>query len=68
MHTLEQAEAQRITFDELRHTFGMRMAASGVPLRTIQHWMGRADSKATQVYAHYQPADAEADVLDGAFG
>jgi site-specific recombinase XerD len=43
------------------------MAASGVPLRTIQHWMGHADAKTTQVYAHYQPSDAEADVIDGAF-
>lgn len=40
------------------------MAASDVPLRTIQHWMGHADSKATQIYAHYQPSDAEADTVD----
>lgn len=63
----EQADVRRITFHELRHTFGTRMAASGVPLRTIQHWMGHADSKTTQVYAHYQPSDAEAEVVDSAF-
>jgi len=37
------------------------MAAAGVPLRTIQHWMGHADAKTTQVYAQYQPAEAEAE-------
>jgi site-specific recombinase XerD len=43
------------------------MAASGVPLRTIQHWMGHADAKTTQVYAQYQPSDAETEVVDLAF-
>ncbi len=65
---LERAQVRRITFHELRHTFGTRMAASGVPLRTLQHWMGHADSKTTQIYAHYQPSDAEADTVDAAFG
>jgi integrase len=64
----ERAEVRQITFHELRHTFGTRMAASGVPLRTIQHWMGHADAKTTQVYAHYQPSEAEAEVVDAAFG
>ncbi len=64
---LAHAEARPITFHELRHTFGTRMAANGVPLRTIQHWMGHADSKTTQIYAHYQPSDAEATVIDAAF-
>ena len=63
----ERAEVRPITFHELRHTFGTRMAASGVPLRTIQHWMGHADAKTTQVYAHYQPSDAEAETVDAAF-
>jgi integrase len=65
---IERAKARPITFHELRHTFGTRMAASGVPLRTLQHWMGHADSKTTQIYAHYQPSDAEAGVVDAAFG
>jgi integrase len=62
-----RAEVRAITFHELRHTFGTRMAAAGVPLRTIQHWMGHADAKTTQVYAHYQPSEAEAGVVDTAF-
>jgi integrase len=27
-------------FHDLRHTFGTRMAAAGVPPRTLQEWMG----------------------------
>ena len=50
-----RADVHPVTFHELRHTFGARMAAAGTPLRTLQHWMGHADSKTTQVYAHYQP-------------
>lgn len=64
---LERADVHRITFHELRHTFGTRMAAAGTPLRTLQHWMGHADSKTTQVYAHYQPSAGEADAVDRAF-
>jgi integrase len=64
---IKLAKVREITFHELRHTFGTRMAAAGVPLRTIQHWMGHADSKTTQVYAHYQPSEHEADTVDQAF-
>jgi len=65
---LDRAGVHRITFHELRHTFGTRMAAAGTPMRTLQHWMGHADSKTTQIYAHYQPSDQEADAVDRAFG
>ena len=64
---LDRAEVHRITFHELRHTFGTRMAAAGTPMRTLQYWMGHADSKTTQIYAHYQPSDQEADAVDRAF-
>jgi integrase len=65
----ERAEVRAITFHELRHTFGTRMAGAGVPLRTLQHWMGHVDSKTTQVYAHahYQPSSAKAETVDAAF-
>lgn len=65
---IKRAEVHRVTFHELRHTFGTRMAAAGVPIRTIQQWMGHADMKTTQIYAHYQPTDDEADRVDNAFG
>ena len=64
---LDRADVHRITFHELRHTFGTRMAAAGTPMRTLQHWMGHADSKTTQIYAHYQPSEQEADAVDRAF-
>ena len=31
------------------------MAAAGVPMRTLQEWMGHADIKTTLIYAHYAP-------------
>ena len=32
-------------FHDLRHTFGTAMAAAGVPMRTLQEWMGHSDSQ-----------------------
>ena len=52
---LETAGLHRITFHELRHTFGTQMAAAGAPLRAIQEWMGHADASTTEIYAHYAP-------------
>jgi integrase len=52
---LERAGLHRITFLELRHTFGTQMAAAGAPLRMIQEWMGHADQRTTQIYSHYAP-------------
>jgi hypothetical protein len=31
------------------------MAAVGVPMRTVQEWMGHADFKTTLIYADYSP-------------
>jgi integrase len=56
-------------FHDLRHTFGTRMAAAGVPMRTLQEWMGHRDIATTQRYADYAPAPAhEAALIAGAFG
>jgi integrase len=57
-----------VRFHDLRHTFGTRMAAAGVPLRTLQEWMGHRDIKTTQIYADYQPSESETHVVDRAFG
>lgn len=65
---IDRADLSKVTFHELRHTFGTRMAAAGVPIRTIQQWMGHADMKTTQIYAHYQPTDNEAETISRAFG
>lgn len=61
------AGVPQITFHELRHTFGTRMAAAGVPLRTLMEWMGHAEMKTTMIYAHYAPIEREADLVDAAF-
>jgi integrase len=64
---LADAGVHEITWHELRHTFGTRMAARGVPLRTIQEWMGHRDIKTTQIYAHYAPSEHEVDWVNDAF-
>jgi integrase len=56
-----------IRFHDLRHTFATQLAASGVPLRTIQEFLGHADLKTTQVYAHYARSEAELEQVNAAF-
>jgi integrase len=56
-----------ITFHSLRHTFGTAMAAAGVPMRTIQEWMGHRDFKTTLIYADYSPSTHEAEWAEAAF-
>lgn len=55
-----------LRFHDLRHTFGTRMAAAGVPFRTLQEWMGHRDFKTTLGYADYQPNEHESDLVDEA--
>jgi integrase len=55
------------TFHDLRHTFGTRMAAAGVPMRTLQEWMGHRDISTTQIYADYAPNPQEAQLAEAAF-
>lgn len=65
---VRRADVRKVTFHELRHTFGTRMAAASVPIPTIQQWMGHADMKTTQIYAHYSATSDEAETIDDAFG
>jgi integrase len=58
---------QTHTFHDLRHTFGTHCAAAGVPMRTLQEWMGHKDIKTTQIYADYSPSNREADMIAAAF-
>ena len=60
-HALDAAGVRKVRFHDLRHTFGTRMAGAGVPLRTLQEWMGHRDYKTTLVYADYHPNDREAE-------
>jgi integrase len=58
-----------ITFHSFRHTFATRCAAAGVPLRTLQEWLGHRAYKTGLIYADYQPDDRrEAALVKGACG
>ena len=54
-------------FHDLRHTFGTRVAAAGVPMRTLQEWMGHRDFKTTLIYADYAPSAHERALIEAAF-
>lgn len=55
-----------IRFHDLRHTFGSSCAAAGIPLSTLQQWMGHADIATTMIYVHHAPAHDDADRLSRA--
>jgi integrase len=61
------AGVRQVRFHDLRHTFATRLAASGQPLRTIQEFLGHADAKTTQIYAHYAPSEQELAMVNAAF-
>lgn len=63
----EGDELPRLTFHGLRHCFGSRCAAAGVPLASIQAWMGHADITTTMVYVHFMPHADDAARLTRAF-
>ncbi len=65
--SLRRAGVRDVRFHDLRHTFGTRCAAAGVPLRTIQEWMGHRDFKTTLIYADYAPSEREAEMIEQAF-
>ena len=64
---LRAAGVRAVRFNDLRHTFGTLMAAAGVPLRTLQEWMGHRDFKTTLIYADYAPSAHEGEMVERAF-
>ena len=64
---LRLAGVRPIRFHDLRHTFGTQMAGAGVPMRTLQEWMGHRDIKTTMIYADYQASDQERELVERAF-
>jgi integrase len=65
---LKRGGVREVRFHDLRHTFGTRMAAAGVPMRTLQEFMGHRDFKTTAIYADYSPSAGEVDLVNHAFG
>jgi integrase len=65
--TLKAAGVRKVRFHDLRHTFGTRIAAAGVPMRVLQEWMGHRDYRTTLIYADYEPGDEESGLVDAAF-
>ena len=65
--TLRRADVRAVRFHDLRHTFGTRMAAQGVPMRVLQEMMGHRDVKTTLIYADYAPSEREAEWVEQAF-
>ncbi len=65
--TLRAAKVREMRFHDLRHTFGTRLAANGVPPRDLQEWMGHEDIRTTQIYAAYEPREHEIKAVNEAF-
>jgi integrase len=64
---LKAAELRELRLHDLRHTFGTRMAAAGVPMRTLQEWLGHRNFATTLIYADYSPSAKEAELVERAF-
>jgi integrase len=54
-------------FHSPRHSYGTALAAQGVPMRTLQEWMGHRDIQTTQRYADYSPNPQERTIVEAAF-
>lgn len=61
------AGIQRVTFHGLRHTFGTQCARAGVPMRTLQQWMGHARISTTEIYAKFAKDQNEVAIIENAF-
>jgi integrase len=64
---LARRDVRPVRFHDLRHTFGTRMAAQGVPMRALQEMLGHRDFKTTLIYADYAPSAREAEWVEAAF-
>ena len=60
--------APRRDVRQLRNTFGTVCASEGVPLRTLQEWMGHESITTTEIYASFMPRHQDAELVSRAFG
>jgi integrase len=61
------AGVRRLRLHDLRHSFGSRLAASGVDVVTIQAAMGHSALATTSRYLHARPAPDQARIFTEAF-
>jgi integrase len=52
---------------QLRNTYGTVCAAAGVPLRTLQEWMGHESLVTTERYSSFMPREKDAAMVSDAF-
>jgi integrase len=64
---LRAAGLREFRFNDLRHTFGTRMAGEGAPMRDLQEWMGHRSISTTEIYADYEPQKGGSGTVDDAF-
>jgi integrase len=57
----------RRTVHMLRHTFAIALARHGVPLATIQRYLGHGSITVTEIYSAFVPGDREAAMVSAAF-
>jgi integrase len=64
---LQRGSVRPVHFHDMRHTFGTRMAARGVPMRALQEMMEHRNFKTTLIYADYASSAREAEWVEAAF-
>src|SRR5262249_12724687 len=52
---------------QLRNTFGTVCASAGVPLRTLQGWMGHESITTTEIYGAFMPREHDGALVSSAF-
>jgi integrase len=61
-----EREFTNVKWHDLRHAFATFCAAQGIPMRTIQEWIGHEDFETLRIYMHYAPSGFEVDLLNRA--
>ena len=68
---LEKHDLRHIRFHELRHTCASLLAASGVPMKQIQLWLGHSNYTTTaDIYAHldFKAQELSATMIESILG
>lgn len=58
-----RAGLRKVTWHQLRHSFGSQLATAGVPIPRIQQWMGHSEIKMTMRYARLAPEGVEGSAI-----